>query len=387
MISVLVVDDSIVVRRLISDALGTAPDIEVVGTAANGRLALQRVTQLAPAVITMDIEMPEMNGIEAVRELRRTGVRTPIIMFSTLTASGASATLDALAAGATDYVTKPANTGSVHASIAAVRDQLVPRIRALGGRPARPAAAPSRPVDGRPVRPPGPQVDGRRAPAGAPRPARPAAPAAPRPGIGSGRIDVLAIGSSTGGPDALALVLGALPATLAVPVVIVQHMPPLFTTMFAERLNRTLKLTVHEAAHDVPLVAGHVYIAPGDRHLEVARQGVGVRTRLTDAPAENSCRPAVDVLFRSVAAVYGRATVATVLTGMGQDGRAGAEILRRAGAEIVAQDEASSVVWGMPGAVVEAGLADQVKPLAAIGGYLAGRAGAARPLTGLAVGP
>ncbi|GGJ82189.1 hypothetical protein GCM10010123_09890 [Pilimelia anulata] len=435
MISVLVVDDSVVVRRLIQDALAGAGDIEVVGTAPNGRRSIEQVAALRPDVVTMDIEMPEMNGIEAVRELRRAGERVPVIMFSTLTANGASATLDALSAGATDYVTKPANTGSVNASIAAVREQLVPRIRALGSRgaarrgaagaaaplapaaptaaaptaaapaaPARPApptrpTPPARPANPAPAaalparpaarpadrdrQPPTSQRDGR-VPGLTHRPVVAAARAVPRPGIGTGRVDVLAIGSSTGGPDALARVLAALPAGLPVPVVVVQHMPPVFTTMFADRLDRTVALAVREAAADTPLRPGHVYIAPGDRHLEVVRRGTEVVTRLTEAPPENSCRPAVDVLFRSVAATYGRGTLATVLTGMGHDGRAGADVLHRAGAEIVVQDEQSSVVWGMPGAVAEAGLADSIKPLAAIGGYLAGRAGAGRAAAGTA---
>lgn len=371
MISVLVVDDSIVIRRLVCDALAGAPGITVVGTAANGVLAQQRVAQLRPDIVTMDIEMPEMNGIEAVRALRRAGERVPVIMFSTLTAAGAAATLDALAAGASDYVTKPSHTGSVQAAMAAVQAQLVPRIRALAATAAarrtaarRGAVSPA----GAAHRVPPPAHPGGGLPA---RPASP--PLAPRPFVASGKVDILAVGSSTGGPDALAAVLAALPAGLPVPVVIVQHMPPLFTSMLAERLDRATPPRVREAGDGDPLLPGHVYVAPGDRHLEVVRRGTHVCTRLTDAPPENSCRPAVDVLFRSVAAVYGAGALAAVLTGMGHDGRAGAQALRGAGAEIVAQDEDSSVVWGMPGAVVAAGLAHRVLPLSGIGSYLAAR--------------
>lgn len=383
MISVLVVDDSVVLRRLIADALSRVEGVRVVGTAANGRLGLAKIEALHPDVVTMDIEMPEMDGVTAVRELRKRDGRLPVIMFSTLTAAGASATLDALAAGATDYVTKPSNTGSFTASQEMVRDQLAPRILALGARsrrypayeppPRHPAGVPAPPGRttgplGRPGLAP-PAVPGRTAaPAGTRYP-----PAAPRHRP-PGPVQVLAIGSSTGGPEALARVLGALPAALPVPVLVVQHMPPVFTKMFAERLDRTCPVHVVEAADAMPVEPGTVYIAPGDRHLTVVRRGTTVVTRLTGDPPENSCRPAVDVLFRSMVPVYGGAVLAAVLTGMGHDGRRGAELLRTAGAEIVAQDEASSVVWGMPGAVVEGGLADAVLPLDSIAHHLSSKA-------------
>lgn len=361
MISVLVVDDSVVVRRLVVDALTGAPDITVVGTAANGRLAQNKIDMLRPDVVTMDIEMPEMNGIEAVRELRKRHPRLPVIMFSTLSAAGATATLDALAAGATDYVTKPANVGSVAASIQAVRDQLVPRIHALGGRRA-------------PIGPPP-----RRTPPRSTAPlAQPPVRAGHPPRTAGGRIDVIAVGCSTGGPDAFAKVLDGMPADLSVPMAVVQHMPPVFTRMFAERLNRNSRLTVVEATDGMPIRPGWVFIAPGDRHLTLVRHGTDVVTKLDDGPPENSCRPAVDVLFRSVAQVYGAAVVAAVLTGMGQDGRRGADVLHAGGASILAQDEHSSVVWGMPGAVVAAGLADAVLPLDEIATALTARVNAGR---------
>jgi two-component system chemotaxis response regulator CheB len=360
MISVLVVDDSVVVRRLITDALGGASDITVAGTAANGLLAQARIDQLKPDVVTMDIEMPQMDGITAVKELRKRHPHLPVIMFSTLSDAGASATLEALAAGATDYVTKPSNIGSIAESIAAVREQLVPKIRSLAGRSRPRASGPVRPA---PLRPSTTTAPLR-------MPARPAA--APRPGP-RGRVDLIAIGSSTGGPDALAQVLTALPADLAVPIVVTQHMPPVFTRMFAERLNRSTPLRVVEAADGMELTAGTVYIAPGDRHLLLQRRGAGTVTQLSGAPPENSCRPAVDVMFRSVAAVYGPAVCAAVLTGMGQDGRGGAKLLRDGGAEVLAQDEATSVVWGMPGAVVAAGLATEVLPLDKLAPAMVGR--------------
>ncbi|MGX6608177.1 CheB methylesterase domain-containing protein, partial [Micromonosporaceae bacterium Da 78-11] len=206
------------------------------------------------------------------------------------------------------------------------------------------------------------------APAGGPPPARPVRRSTP-----GSRIDILAIGSSTGGPDALTKVLQGLPSDLPVPIVITQHMPPVFTKMFAERLDRSTPLRVVEAADGMELAPGTAYVAPGDHHLVLHRRGTATLIQLSNAPQENSCRPAVDVMFRSVAALYGASAYATVLTGMGHDGRGGAKVLRDAGAEILAQDEASSVVWGMPGAVVGASLADDVLPLDRIAAHLVSR--------------
>jgi two-component system chemotaxis response regulator CheB len=343
-ISVLVVDDSALVRRVVTDALAEDPEIEVVGTAANGRLALAKIEQLKPDLVTLDIEMPEMDGLETLRALRRTHLKLPVIMFSTLTEVGATATLNALALGASDYVTKPSNTGSFAASRRSVQEQLIPRIHALCKR----VVVPLPPV--------------RRATA-APAPSRPK----------TGKIDLVAIGCSTGGPDALTKVMAGLPAAFPVPVVVVQHMPAVFTRMFAQRLDQSVGMHVVEATDGVPIKPGCVYVAPGDRHLEVVRRGVGIMTRLHDGPPENFCRPAVDVLFRSVACVYGGAVLALVLTGMGHDGQRGCEVLRTAGAHIVAQDEATSVVWGMPGSVVGAGLADSVLPLERVAPHLVSR--------------
>ncbi|WP_344614812.1 CheB methylesterase domain-containing protein, partial [Dactylosporangium salmoneum] len=205
-------------------------------------------------------------------------------------------------------------------------------------------------------------------------PAAAPAPAAPR----TGGVEVVAVGCSTGGPDALTAVVRALPASLPVPVVVVQHMPPVFTKMFADRLDRTAALTVVEATGDMVVRPGTVYIAPGDFHMEVVRRGTEVVTKLNTGPPENFCRPAVDVLFRSVARTYGGSTLAVVLTGMGQDGKRGAEQLRSAGAEIVAQDEATSVVWGMPGAVAQAGIAHAVLPLGEIANHLISRTAGGR---------
>ena len=397
MISVLVVDDSVVIRRLITDALVTDPKIRVVGSASNGRVAIAKIEQLRPDIITLDVEMPVMDGLETLRALRPRYPRLPIIMFSTLTAAGATATLDALAAGATDYVTKPANVGSIRESILSVREQLLPRIHALCGPRGRqgPLRQPLRPAFERAGQPGRtglgvqPKLLGSRpgqwalsgtspmpssASRGSPKPEpKGRAPHSSPVRAHSERVEIIAIGCSTGGPDALSKILRALPANLNVPVVVVQHMPPVFTKMFAERLDRTCGMTVCEAGDNMSICPGSVYIAPGDLHLEVVRRGQEVVTRLQSGPPENFCRPAVDTLFRSVATAYGKTAIAVVLTGMGQDGRRGCETLHEAGAEILAQDEATSVVWGMPGAVTNAGLADSVLPLDNVASHLISR--------------
>jgi len=347
-IRVMLVDDSSVVRRVVGDVLAGDPELTVAGTAANGRLALATLEKVAPDVVVLDVEMPELDGLQTLAELRRRRPRLPVIMFSTLTARGAIVTLDALARGASDYVTKPSNTAGIADAVQRVRDELVPRIKALVWR--------GRPGGRGPIAPPVPR-----------------AVQAP--------VEAIVLGVSTGGPNALATLVPELPADLGVPLLIVQHMPPVFTRFLAERLAARAKVPVVEAQAGMPAEPGHVYVAPGDFHLVVERPGPGpARLRTTQDPPEHSCRPAVDVLFRSAARAYGAGTLGVVLTGMGHDGCAGAGAIRAAGGQVLAQDEASSVVWGMPGAVVEAGHADKVLPLHQLAAELARRAPRLQPL-------
>ena len=328
-------DDSALVRKLIVTALGEASDIEVVATARDGLDALEKVDEHRPDVVTLDIEMPNLDGLGALAKIREKHPRMPVIMFSTLTERGASATLEALSKGASDYVTKPSNTGSVREGLESVREQLVPRIRALAG-----------------MRQIAPELRAKPKPAAATRPAGTKPP--------PGHAEILVIGCSTGGPDALAKLLPELPADFGVPVLVVQHMPPVFTTMLAQRLDKVAALSVREGRDgDVPK-AGEVLIAPGDWHMRLKNVGGRPQVALDQGPQENFCRPAVDPLFRSAAEVYGGHAVAVILTGMGQDGLVGVQQLSEKGVPVYVQDEASSVVWGMPGAVAHAGLADRI---------------------------
>jgi len=371
-IRVVVVDDSVVVRRIVADVLAEDPEIEVVGTAANGRIALTKIEQLRPDLVTMDVEMPEMDGVEAVRELRSRGVGLPIVMFSTLTERGASATLDALAAGASDYVTKPANVGSVGRSMDQVRTTLVPKIKALVPHLARNGSL-TAPRAGAPGRTAADRAAGPASPLAAP--VRLAPQRTP-----PGGYRLLVVGSSTGGPEALSTFLRSLPP-LRVPVAVVQHMPAVFTRQFAARLDRLLLVPVTETTDGQLLEPGTVTIAPGDFHVHLQRSGGRLRARLSQEAPENYCRPAVDVLFRTAAASDGAQVLGVVLTGMGQDGCEGSRALVAAGGSVLVQDQATSVVWGMPGAVASAGLAEEVLPLVALGPVVSARLAASPALS------
>jgi two-component system, chemotaxis family, protein-glutamate methylesterase/glutaminase len=342
-IRVLVVDDAAVVRRQVSLLLGEDPGLHVVATAPNGRIALTKVEQFQPDVVLLDLEMPELDGLETLKVLRQRAPELPVVMFSALTERAGVLTLEALALGARDYVTKPTTAGGLNITVEAVRDELVRKLKALHVRPAQAPAA--QPPTSRPL----------------PRPQGPA------------RVEVIVIGASTGGPGALVRVVSALPAALSVPVLIVQHMPPLFTRLLAERLADASPLRVREAVSGELLQAGDVWIAPGDFHLAVRRDTAGVRLHTHQGPAENACRPAVDLLFRSAAEVYGAGVLATVLTGMGQDGLRGCRKVSEAGGQVVVQDQASCVIGSMPGVVEQAGLADAVVPLDSLASELVRR--------------
>jgi two-component system chemotaxis response regulator CheB len=334
-IRILIVDDSAVIRKVLGEGLSPDDSLKVVGTAANGRIALSKIAEVNPDLVTLDVEMPIMNGLETLAEIRKLYPKLPVIMFSTLTERGASTTLDALALGASDYVTKPSNTGSLDVTLAQIRAQLIPKIKALCSSSRHDAQALFPPTLSK-----------------LPQPARAFAQA-----------EILTIGTSTGGPNALAEFLPGIPGNFPVPIVIVQHMPPLFTRLLAARLNARCALTVQEGVAGENLQAGQAWIAPGDYHMVVQRQGTSVKLATSQNPPENSCRPAVDPLFRSVARTYGANVLAVVLTGMGSDGVVGAQHIREKGGQVLVQDEASSVVWGMPGQVAAAGLADATYPL------------------------
>ncbi len=345
-IRVMIVDDSAVVRRIIASVLKETPGFQVASAAANGQVALDELATARPEIVLLDIEMPVMNGFETLKQLRERRPRLPVIMFSSLTERGASATLEALFLGASDYVPKPGGSdlGDIEAGKKAIRDELLPKLRQW----ARPAKKP--------------RADSVSAVASPPV----------RPAVNR-RIDVVAIGVSTGGPQALARVLPDFARNCPTPIVIVQHMPPMFTRYLADRLSTTFQLPVHEGQEGCEVQAGHAYIAPGGYHMQLTRVDARVRIRLNQGPAENACRPSADVLFHSVADVYGAASLTVVLTGMGRDGLLGCQRLHQLGGQIIVQDEPSSVVWGMPGHVARAGLAMAVLPLDQVGAEITNR--------------
>ena len=359
-IRVLVVDDSVVARQFVTRRLEADPDIEVVGTARNGRIALERIDRDPPDVVILDDEMPEMRGRDILRAIRANHPTVAVVMFSGTFHAGSLGTFDALSLGADDGVAKPAATGGRIEDDHPVWDELLDKAKQAYRRPDRggtniavavaesagadrarphPAPSPSRPVPTRPATDDGPAATGP-------------------------IIDAIAVvGSSTGGPEALTAVFGGLPATFPLPIVVVQHMPPTFTRLLADRLDRNSALRVREAEDGVALRPGEAWIAPGDFHVVVERSMLACRLRLDQGPPENSCRPAADPLFRSVADGFGPHVVALVLSGMGQDGLRGCEQVVAGGGRVLTQDEASSVVWGMPGYVTRAGLAAACLPL------------------------
>jgi len=328
---------------LLTETLAQEKDFEVVGAASGGRIALAKIEQLKPDLVTLDVEMPVMNGLETLKEIRKCYRRLPVIMFSTRTERGTSATLEALSLGASDYATKPSNSGSSSQALEAIRGELASKIRALcrDRIPGLKAALPA------------PKISVR--------------PKTKQP------IEMVAIGTSTGGPNALAEILPRLPKKLPVSILVVQHMPPVFTRLLAERLASHSEIPVTEGIAGQNLIPGHAWIAPCDFHMTVVRDGMRWNLNLDQGPPVHSCRPAVDVMFRSVANVCRARVLGVIMTGMGSDGVLGAECIRQSGGEVIIQDEASSVVWVMPGLVYAAGQADGVYPLDQLAGEIVRR--------------
>jgi len=346
-VRVLIVDDSLFMRAAIAKTLSTGP-FEIVGQAKDGKEALALLVKLKPDVITMDFNMPGMNGAETVRAVMQQQP-TPVVMFSAHTKQGARETFDALAAGAVDFVTKPA--GEVSTDLSKIAEELVRKLTAAALARPRVATPPPRPSG---------QIPAARSSGSIPAFGR----ASTLPGA-TPRLCV--IGVSTGGPAALSELIPALPADLKLAIVVVQHMPAGFTQALAERLDAVSRVSVAEAQHGDRPLAGSVLIAPGDKHLEFDDRGLVV---LTDGPMVHGCRPAADVTMISAAKVYGRRCLAVVMTGMGKDGAAGALAIKRADGKTLAQDQATSVIYGMPKAAIDAGAIDEVAALGDIAAWL-----------------
>lgn len=350
---VLVVDDTIVYRKVVSDILSEIPGVEVVGVAHNGKIALDKIKILKPDLVTLDIEMPVMNGIEVLEALKRDqSTTTGAVMLSTLTAEGSIMTMKALELGAFDFILKPQSTNLTEGKNL-LKNALLPVIAAFKMRGGGFLRSPHRPEN--------------QAPPAARRisPTLGANVTSPKIVARRGRSEIVTIGISTGGPNALTAMLPQLPKDLGVPVLIVQHMPPVFTASLAASLNKKCALEVKEAVHREPLMPNVVYIAPGGKQMKLAAATDGIQRliSITDDPPENSCKPAADYLFRSVGDYFVGRTTAVIMTGMGADGTKGLQILKSKGAYIIGQDEYSCVVYGMPKSAAEAGLVDIVCPL------------------------
>ncbi|MCK7613207.1 protein-glutamate methylesterase/protein-glutamine glutaminase [Roseibium sediminicola] len=375
-IKVMVVDDAVVIRGLLTRWLGEDKSLKVVSSQRNGKLAVEDIEKSNPDVVVLDIEMPEMDGMTALPLMLAKKRDLVIIMASTLTRRNAEISLKALSLGAADYVPKPESTSEVTTSID-FRRELVEKVKALGARairmrgPARTmraetnagrTAQPVRPVTARPA------TDTRASFRGAAQPAAAAAPKFQTRPYSSARPRILAIGSSTGGPQALQEVMKEVGTAMNdVPVVITQHMPPTFTAILAEHMGKAALRPAKEGEDGEVLKPGNIYVAPGGRHMIVEKDAGAVKIRLTDGPPVNFCKPAVDPLFDSVAKAYGSATLGIILTGMGHDGADGVKTIAAGGGSVITQDEASSVVWGMPGAAAQTGMCCDILPLKEIG--------------------
>lgn len=366
-IRILIVDDSAVMRMLLRSVVTTDARLEVVGTAIHGEAGLRAMENLKPDLVLLDVEMPEMDGLATLRAMRSRGLHVPVIMCSTLTQRGAQVTIEALATGAADYVAKPSGQQSREAAMETLAQDLVPKILALTMRQTQVVAAMPRSMTSGSAQAASVLPGLERTPAWM---SVPTSLAATQRVPESRTLEprVVVIGVSTGGPAALETLLPALAQDFSLPVLIVQHMPEMFTKLLAERLDGRCALHVCEAEEGMTVEQGHVYVAKGNWHMEVRGDGLRGRAalRLTQAAQENHCRPAADVLFRTTVESYGGAVLGVVLTGMGADGLAGCRLIRARGGTVIAQDQATSAVWGMPGAVAQAGLAQKILPLSAI---------------------
>ncbi len=377
-IKVMVVDDAVVIRGLLTRWLGEDKAIDVVASHRNGKLAVDDILKSNPDVVVLDIEMPEMDGMTALPQMLAKKRDLIVIMASTLTRRNAEISIKALSLGAADYVPKPESTSEVTTSID-FRRELIEKVKALGAKakrfraPARAmraettagrAASPATRVRGRPA------TDTRTAFRAAPeKPAAggPSERVARKP-YSSARPRILAIGSSTGGPQALQEAMKQIGAAMNdVPVVITQHMPPTFTAILAEHIGKAALRPAKEGEDGEVLKPGNIYVAPGGKHMILEKDGAGVKVCLTDGPPVNFCKPAVDPLFESVAKIYGSASLGVILTGMGHDGAEGVKAIAGAGGSVITQDEATSVVWGMPGAAANTGMCSDILPLKEIG--------------------
>ncbi|MDM8541186.1 chemotaxis response regulator protein-glutamate methylesterase [Desulfococcaceae bacterium HSG9] len=336
-IRILAVDDSVLARRMLIEVLSEEAVFEIIA-AANGRIGLSKISQAEPDIVILDVEMPDMDGLETLKQIRKQFPELPVIMFSRLTERGASETIDALFMGANDYVAKPTKTRDYNESKQCIRHELTPKIKALCvDKLESPLHRPLRSMPGLI------KTDARQ------------------------RVSIVAIGVSTGGPNALAEVLSCIPSNFRVPIVIVQHMPPVFSKYLSERLTAKLSICVSEAGPGDEIIHGQAFLAPGGFHMTLGKNGAMVVVRTNRDPPVNNCRPAVDLLFESVARIYGSYALGVILTGMGYDGLKGCEYIKKYGGQVLVQDKASSSVWGMPKAVADAGLADKILPLKKIG--------------------
>jgi two-component system, chemotaxis family, protein-glutamate methylesterase/glutaminase len=357
-IRVMVVDDAVVVRGLLTRWIEAEPGLRIAGSMRSGREAIEQLERVDPDVVILDVDMPDTDGITALPQLLEKKPELVVIMASTLTRRNAEISLRALSLGAKDYIPKPQTTREITTSTS-FRRELIEKIKALAPRrlpviPTAPASITAR-ADERPAEPPLQRVPSPSLVPQEPLKLRPLPLTAPR---------VLLVGASTGGPQALNRFLAQLNGVLdQTPVLVVQHMPPTFTTILAEHLTRAVGRTAHEAIDGEEIKAGRIYVAPGGRHMRVTRRDGTATIALDDGPQVNFCKPAVDPLFETAAEIWGAKNLAVVLTGMGSDGTRGAASVVAAGGAVLAQDEESSVVWGMPGSVAHAGLCSAVLPL------------------------